>query len=246
MTALAVVTAVCFFSPSATSVAVSPIEKAVRFVRVQVFSRIGGCFRGAQASAENVRLRREVASLSLLVGEVERLEAENERLRRTLGYHERHSQEWLPAEVLSAAGGAVASGDVLRVDKGSDDGVLEGAVVMVPDGLVGKVIEVTAHTAKVQLITDPRTMVSCTVATPGGEVRAVLVGGSDERLFLKYLNSPDALPLNSKVVTSGRGGVFPGGIAVGDYRGVGGQGMPEVCPAVDFNELEDVFIRREK
>ena len=52
------------FSRSACSEAVYPVERAKRLFSQRVVSRICGMFRGAEARAENMRLRREVASLS--------------------------------------------------------------------------------------------------------------------------------------------------------------------------------------
>ena len=246
LAALAVIGAVVLLLPSTAVETLAPVEKAARFVRTRIFSRFAGAFRGAAANAENVRLRREVASLALLVGEVERLEEENARLRRTLAYRERHAGEWLAASVLSRDGGAGASGDLLRVDKGSDEGVRKGAVVIVPEGLVGLVVDTTASTARIRLLTDPALKVSCVIPTAEGEVRGVLAGGSDERLVFRYFQDGATAPANSKVVTSGRGGVFPAGIAVGDSLGFDERGPVGVRPAVDFANLEDVFIRREK
>ena len=71
------------------------------------------------------------------------------------------------------------------------------------------------------------------------------------RLVLRHLTGEGDLPPRSRVVTSGLGGVFPKGIEVGvllgirtDADGLSREG--EVLPSVDFPELEDVFIRRDK
>ncbi|MBR2837973.1 MAG: hypothetical protein IKE55_04260, partial [Kiritimatiellae bacterium] len=74
-------TVVLAVSRSACREAVYPVERAKRLFATRVASRVSGMFRGAAAGAENVRLRREVASLSVLRGDLERLEAENARLR---------------------------------------------------------------------------------------------------------------------------------------------------------------------
>ena len=66
------------------SEAVYPVENASLAFRTRVWTRIAGLFRASSAQAENVRLRREVASLALARGDVERLEAENARLRENV------------------------------------------------------------------------------------------------------------------------------------------------------------------
>lgn len=235
---------------SFTSELAAPAEKGARSFRQRVVSRIRGAFRGAEAEAENVSLRRAVASLAILRSEVERLDAENGRLRRALGYVEKHPAEFLAAGVLSR-GGAAGVRDVIKVDKGSLDGVREGAVVMVPEGLVGRVMSVSAQTADVMPITDPSLKVSCRVELPEGpELLGVLSGGRAEALVLRHLSNVEEVPPRSRVLTSGRGGVFPPGIEIGtlldvrkDAQGLLREG--EVQPSVDCSTLEDVFIRRE-
>ena len=81
------------FSRSAAVEAAYPIERAKSlFVRC-VWARVAGAWRGSAAQAENLRLRRELAAVSLLGGDLERLEAENVRLRKALGYASRTAAE---------------------------------------------------------------------------------------------------------------------------------------------------------
>jgi rod shape-determining protein MreC len=130
--------------------------------------------------------------------------------------------------------------------------VREGAIVVVPEGLVGRVESVTPHTAEIRLVTDPSLGVGCEVSLPGGGVlRGTLAGGTDERLVMKHILSAAEVPLRSPVFTSGLGGIYPKGIAVGTLLEVrkdsdSPRREGEVLPAVDFATLRDVFIRREK
>ena len=243
-----VVVAVLVGWRSAAVEAAYPVERASRFLRQRVLSRVVGFFRGAEACAENVRLRREAASLALMRGDVERLEAENARLRAALGYVAKESGRWLAAGVLSTGGGAAGVGSRIRVDKGSLAGVLNGAVVVVPEGLVGRVTSVTPHTSEVTLATDESVKAACEVETGGGVLRGMLSGGGNDMLLLRHLSGAVEAPPRARVLTSGRGGVFPRGIEVGTLLGVrrSGEGLSlegEVLPSVDYTTLEDVFIR---
>ena len=242
--------AVLVSSRSAAVEAAYPVEHAAQVFRDQVWSRVVGVFRGSSAAAENLRLRRENDALKVLRGTVERLEVENARLRRVLEYSAREQEAWIPAGVLSEGGGAAGFGDRIRVDKGELAGVRAGAVVVVPEGLVGRVASVTPHTAEVTLVTDPALKVACEVAT--GDSRSlggILSGGSEDGLILRHLTGTGKALPRARVFTSGRGGVFPRGIEVGTLlnmtngvRGVVG----DVLPQVAYSTLEDVFIRREK
>ena len=224
------------------------IEFCPSIVREAVypFERIRSIMRRAVRDPENVRLRREIAALSLLREDCTRLRAENAALRETLGYRARLPGAWEVAEVLSSGGGAAATRDVIRVGKGSLSGVREGAAVAVPEGLVGRVVSVSPHTAEVLLLTDPSMRVSCRIEADGNAVaHGILRGADSDRILLGHLGGAEVCP-QAKVVTSGLGGVFPKDIRIGTLlfvtngvRGVEGEVLPSVDPAT----LEDVFIR---
>ena len=217
---------------------VYPVERVVRFLR------------GAAMDTENARLRREIAGLSLLRGDLERLRAENARLRKALGYRTGRFEDWIPAEVLSSAGGASVTHRSVRVDRGSLDGVKEGAVVAVPEGLVGRVSCVSLHTAEVALLTDPSVKVSCEIVRSGGRgAYGILSGGGADGLLIRHLDSANGIRPQARVLTSGLGGVFPRGLEVGTLLMVtnGVHGIEgEVLPRVDCSMLEGVFIRRDQ
>jgi len=248
--AAAAVLVVVFFFRSAAVEAVYPMERTVRYLKTAVWPCVRGVFTGPAQAAENARLRREVAVLSMMTGEVERLERENASLRRSLGYSERHGEQWIVGPVIADHAGGVGSGHVIRVGRGSADGVVEGAIVMRPEGLVGQVYGVTAHTCEVGLVTDPELKVSCSVLLePNRQASGILAGGDRRRLALTHISGMSLDSPQARVVTSGRGGVFPRGLDVGVLvRASGGTGewSGEVRPAVAFDELEDVFISRER
>ncbi len=238
------------FSRSAAVEAVTPVEKAANFFSRQIWSRFSGLWRGAEARAENIRLKREVASLAMVRTDFERVTLENTRLRAALEYVQQAPGQWLAAGVLSNQGGAVGANRVIRIDKGSLAGVQQGAVVRVPEGLVGRVQTVTPHTSEVLLISDTKLKVSCSIeGSPG--VMGILSGGTDDLLILRHVHAASPIAPRSRVLTTGAGGVFPAGIPVGtllscESREEDSAREGEVLPAVDFSTLEDVFIRCEK
>lgn len=241
--ALGIVLVLAFLlSRTATIEAVYPVERARQTFLRQVWTRLKGCADGARLAVENEELKHELAALALIRTDLERLENENARLRRALNYTAQQSSIWMPAGVLSMKGGAVSSYETLRINKGSLAGVKVGAVVSVPNGLVGRVASVTPHTAEVMLLTDARLKVACEIETDEpNPPRGILIGGSEDLLELKYLVNIENVPPRSRVITSGLGGVFPRGLEVGTYLSDG-----KVLPSVGYSDLEDVFVRREK
>lgn len=249
---------VLFFAVSRSA----PAELSYPFQRVKLFftrrvaARISGLWRGSAAMAENRSLRREIDALAMDRAEYARVLAENDRLRKALDFAEAHPGRWVAAEVLSHGGGAAGVMDVIRVSKGSLAGVRVGAVVETPAGLVGRVASVSLHTSEVLLVTDPALRVSCFIAGQQ-QTHGILSGGGPDSLTIRHLRSAAGVSPGAKVYTSGLGGVFPGGIEVGTFMSVrrrgdspegnGAAGLEsegEVRPSVDFEALEDVFIRR--
>ena len=171
--------------------------------------------------AENERLRAELQLLR-------NVQAENAELRMHLGFVERNPT-LIAAEVISSGGGDAWSRR-LRLGKGRNQGVRPGAPVLAPEGLVGQIVEATDTTADVLLLTDPNSHVACVLAnhdgTPlhgilsgtGATLPALLSGAPPLRV--DYLDRNAAPAPGATVVTSGLGGHYPAGIAVGTLQEV--------------------------
>lgn len=224
-----------------------PVENAKRTFTSRVLARLGGIFHASETAVENVRLRREVATLAMVQGENIRLEEENARLRAALDYVKNSPGKWVAASVLSEGGGAAAVRRTIRIGKGSLAGVEKGAVVAVPEGLVGRIVSVTPHTAEVLLIVDPSLKVSCIIEGERG-AKGILSGGTDDLLVMRHFSFGATLTPGARVFTSGLGGVFPSGILVGTLQTQSAPedgALPRECevrPSVDFANLEDVFV----
>ena len=139
-----------------------------------------------------------------------------------------------------------------------------GDPVVVPDGVVGRVTEVSPHTCEVMLVTDPNSRVACELETPGegiGVVRGILYGGGAvpaaqpqltllyvvEPLRLRYLAREFEPAPRTRVVTSGLGQTFPRGLTVGyllesRLEPNGLSRVAQVMPSVDLAALDEVFV----
>jgi rod shape-determining protein MreC len=78
-----------------------------------------------------------------------RLQAENHQLRAALKLRDALPQKPVAAEVIGRVATANPWQVSLRLGKGSRDGVEKDMVALTPDGVLGKVQAVTAHTADV-------------------------------------------------------------------------------------------------
>jgi rod shape-determining protein MreC len=99
------------------------------------------------------------------------------------------------------------------IDRGSDDGLRYGMPVVTAQGLVGRIAAVTSSASRVQLITDPGSIVNVRLKTGQSEVQ--LVGSITGDLTLEMVPQDIALEAGDLVLTSGIGGTFPADILIG-------------------------------
>lgn len=131
------------------------------------------------------------------------------------------------------------------INHGSDDGIVKGMPVVTQQGLVGKVVAVTATAARVQLITDPGSIINVRLeeANTDGQVTGSVTGD----VSLDMVNPGVTLIQGDLILTSGLGGLYPSDILIGQVL------SPEnsedslfqkasVQPVVDFVNLRAVLI----
>jgi rod shape-determining protein MreC len=136
----------------------------------------------------------------------------------------------------------------IEIDKGTDAGLAEGMPVVSGGGLVGRIAQVTADNAQVELVTDPEFRVGVRLATTGalGTARGQ---GRDEPLRVdSSLNPRTGVEAGTGVVTSGVDrSAFPPGVPVGRVtetrQGSGGLALELVVqPLVDGDQLSYVTV----
>ena len=244
-----------FCGPDVAAEAVYPVENGTNWFSRHVVRRFKALFASGSALMEN-----------------DRVAAENARLRGLLGLDEPDARArfgtnaWICAPIISR-GAASGNPCLLRVGRGQLAGVKPGAVVAVPEGLVGRIGNVTPNTSELRLLTDPSMRISCDIeldVPDAGFAHGILSGRglnpvAATETSLLYIVPPlriqnvaqqPTLPPRARIITSGLGGVFPRGLLVGflidgahgDETNLEQEG--DVEPAVDFLSLENVFIRR--
>ena len=98
------------------------------------------------------------------------------------------------------------------------------------------------------LLTDERCQVSVQVAgTPEVGILHGMRGhyGEEPKLILRHLSREAAILPGMKVITTGKGGLFPANLVVGtvkDYTPGPVEGVAFVRPSVNFHELGVVFV----
>ncbi len=163
---------------------------------------------------ENARLRQRLAELE---GRVEQLPDNQLELEQLLAATELEFIDDTPrvtARVVSDRRTGLER--IVELDRGSDDGVEEDMPVVTGEGLVGRVVLVTADRSIIRLITDPRLSVG--VVSPASGALGVTSGsGEGEDIVVDIeADSLEAVTTGGTFETSGFDrSRYPGGIPVG-------------------------------
>lgn len=208
---------------------------------------LSGLGRIRELEEETQRLRGEVDRLRGELTRLREVEAENQRLRELLGAKQRSPNfQFVLADVIGREPGPFV--EAIIVNKGAQDGVEPGMVVVGAAGLVGKVVKVSASTARVLLITDPSSAVAARIQrTDAREVTGLVVGQGQGRLVMRYIAQGEPVQVGDQVVTSGLGETFPKGLAIGrvvQVRRLDVEPFQEAViePAVALGRLENVLL----
>ena len=197
----------------------------------------------------NRELTKEVAQLQGQLRKPEEYRLENERLKKLLDFR---------ATVVSQVYGEVTTVAVIGRDpgnwfgtitlgKGSRQGIKVNMAVIVPAGLVGRIVRVSENTAQVLLITDPRSAVSALIQESRSPGLVEGLGGSIAGLRMIHIPYDTFVHPGQTVVTAGVGSFFSKGIPVGEI--IDTKKDPSglfynatIRPYVDFDRLEEVFV----
>ena len=228
----------------ALAVVTTPIQTVLARVNRATLG-VWGTYRDWKSvRAQNRRLRDETQRLRVEALRVTETDAENQRLRRLLTLKESLPLETMAGEIIAREwGGWVRS---LTINRGRGDAVARLTAVIAPDGLVGRIVDVRAGSSVVQVLTDPASTVGAHVVrtrTPG-----IVEGEPRGTLRFKYMaRDGSGIQVGDIVVTSGLGGLFPGGIPIGRVRTIDDRGSAlfsyaQVTPAVDFARIDEVLL----
>lgn len=187
--------------------------------------------------SDNARLRSENEQLLRWQAAAVALDAENAMLKDALHWVPDPAASYVTARVVADAGGVYARSVLLPI--GRSQGVTKGEVALDGQGLVGRVTELGARSARVLLVTDLNSRIP--VALEGSRGRAILMGTNGPRPRLMHW-SEDAPPIEGEhVVTSAEADAFPAGLPLGVVRYNAGN-APEVELAARLDRLDAIRL----
>ncbi|TMA57251.1 MAG: rod shape-determining protein MreC, partial [Deltaproteobacteria bacterium] len=131
------------------------------------------------------------------------------------------------------------------LDKGERHGISKGMAVLTPEGVVGQVVSVSAHAARVLLISDPNSGVDALVQRT--RARGIVAGTIEGGCLLKYIQRGDDVAAGDTVITSGLDGIFPKGQLIGTVARVGKKDSRifqdvEVILSAELAKVEEVLV----
>lgn len=187
----------------------TPLQKAVNFVADPVVGFVDGAANLAGLRDENDRLQDRIRELEAQVVATDALEEQVVQLELINGLEVAEELSTATARVYSS--GSSAFDNIRYIDKGSNDGILEGQAVIDEDGLVGRVDLVSANDSRIRLITDP--LVSVGVRVQDTNETGIVTGRGDGPLRLEMFRATEPVREGALVVTDGSR--FPPGLVVG-------------------------------
>ena len=205
-----------------------------------------------EMQSELDELRTQVAEMEEAARQGQDALRENDQLRELLNLQERR-RDFVFENVRITAPATSNWASTLTISKGRNFGIEAGDCVVTETGvLVGVVSVVSTNSAVVSTLIN-------TDIDMGGMVARTYSAGilegdftlmEEGKLKLSYLPDSAQLVAGDEVLTSGKGGIYPSGLVVGQIESVfndpsGKTRYAVILPEVDLGSLIEVFVIKE-
>ncbi|MDO8438516.1 MAG: rod shape-determining protein MreC [Nitrosomonadaceae bacterium] len=192
------------------AVAIYPLQRLAH-VPAAIYDQVSGLFVNRNPIDEIAHLRQQHLADQGQLQRLLALEAENAQLRNLLEAGQRAESKTTLAEILYIPHDPFSRKVIL--DKGSQNGIQPGQVVVDGAGVVGQITRVYPWLSEVTLITDKDHSVPVQLVRSG--LRSMVSGtGEDGTLELRYLAANADIQHGDLLVTSGIDGIYPPGLPV--------------------------------
>jgi rod shape-determining protein MreC len=189
------------------------------------------------------RLQLENQSLRLELSNQKSLESDLNRLQEVLTIKAKLPHKAKIARIIARDPSTWNKSFI--VDLGSQDGILVDSPVISEQGIVGRVLETTVKNSRVLMTTDTNSSVAG--IDQRSRITGIVQGTGQNHLKFGYVEADQDVQKDDLIVSSGMGGIFPKGYAIGAVlkKTQTDNGLNveiEMAPAVDFASLDYVFI----
>lgn len=192
---------------------------------------------------ENRRLKNKVAGLQAQLLLYQESYQESQRLQKLFALAKDAPQHYVAANVIGREQAALSK--TVWIDKGSAHGLKPGMPVVASPGLIGRLTDVTWHSAKVLLLIDESSNVDVFIQRT--RVQGIVRGAGARGCVVKYISKIQDVKEGDLVLSAGMSNVFPKGLLIGkvssvDRMDVGLFLQIHVSPFVDFSKIEEVLV----
>ncbi|MDH4468630.1 MAG: rod shape-determining protein MreC [Bacteriovoracaceae bacterium] len=222
---------------------IGPLQGGTATIKRQFWEFVDNYLNIVDTRKENEFLRYKISELSQENFSLKSLSKENDRLKSLLAFGDQIKYQKILSQVIGW--NSTAEFKVLRIDKGSNQGIVPRSAVITSEGLVGYTYVVYPNYTDILTILDPNNRVDVVVERT--RTHAILEGFSDQFCRMKFVPRTEALVVGDLVISAGFGKLYPKGIKTGtvevaEHDSVGITQKIKVRPAVDFEKLEEVVI----
>ncbi|MFZ2398286.1 MAG: rod shape-determining protein MreC [Smithella sp.] len=192
---------------------------------------------------ENKNLKKKINELKSVIISYQEGYLEAQRLKKLLSLTDDYNYNFIPARVIGREQAALSK--TILINKGTVQGLKAGMPVVVPPGLIGRLVNVSWHASKVLLFIDENSNIDAIVQRT--RMQGIISGAGSRGLILKYISKTQDVQEGDVIVSSGMGGVFPKGLLIGQVSHVDRLEASlflkiNVAPFVDFSKLEEVLV----
>ncbi len=223
---------------------ISPPEKALHGTGTGLRGLWSNYLDLRHVREQNKQLREQLSRLQLEQASLLEDARQGQRLQSLLAFKEHYIYSTVPAQVIGTGG--TDQSRVLYIDKGAKDGLKSDMAVITPDGIVGKLKDVFAHTSQVLVINDQTS--GAGVLLESTRLRGVLRGNALGQPQIINMLPDERVKPGERVITSGGDQIYPRGLPVGvvDKIVPDTQNPPYIDiiikPAANLGHLEELLV----
>ncbi|MGB9730576.1 MULTISPECIES: rod shape-determining protein MreC [Calditerrivibrio] len=196
---------------------------------------------------ENEALKQRLMALNIQNRILNEKLHEYEQLKKILRFKDNYQVEFLAASVVGKHIDGYSK--YIFINVGQADGALINDSVANEMGLIGKIVDVVKNRSKVLLITDPNNKVS--VMNLRTRTTGIMSGDGSGGLVVEFYDKLDKVYKGDIFVTSGLGGLYIKGLAVGKVYAYSNNPSDifqrvYLKPLVNFNSIENLVVIKSK
>lgn len=227
---------------SALSYLSAPIQYGLYRSAQGVRSQFKSIFLARLSAQENAALKNQLAQLL----------SENSQLKTKLSEAEKlidQNSSLSPKTFDLIPARTIGLGRYLLIDKGSNDGIKSGQLVVFKDNYVGVIKMVSPKSSQVILSSDPDSKVAVFTQNSAGKAKGLLVGRFGSESFMDKVLHAESIKEGDLVYSDGTDGLLPRGLILGKVTQVIDQPnaifkVAKVKAVFDASDLEVVFVMK--